>query len=250
LLVVGCAGEQSSGGGGDDDDGGAGGSGASGGAGTTGGGGPGSGGSGTCGPDVPDQPTVVGQGSDPEAGQFTMDEALAGLPEGPGPLRAVFETDLGVVTCELFPEVAPNGVANFVGLARGKRAWKSGADWVKRPLYDGLIFHRVIDDFMAQSGDPLGTGLGNPGYSIPDEIGALMHQPGTLAYANSGPNTNGSQFYITEVATDWLDGGYTILGQCEPMDVIQAITAVPTDANDKPLTQLNLVKVSITRCAP
>lgn len=203
-----------------------------------------------CGPDTLDPDEVFG-GSDPTEGDFTLDQALDGLPQGDGPLRAIFTTPQGDITCALEPDVAPNGVANFVGLARGLRPWRDtdSGDWVGRRFYDGLTFHRIIDDFMAQGGDPQGNGRGGPGYAIADEIGDLVHTPGTLAYANSGPNTNGSQFYITEVATSWLDGGYTILGYCEPLAVIEALAATPTDANDVPLETAVLERVEITRCA-
>jgi peptidyl-prolyl cis-trans isomerase A (cyclophilin A) len=190
--------------------------------------------------------------SDPEAGNFTMSEALVDLPTGPGPLRAIIETDLGTVTCELFPDKAPIGVANFVGLARGRRAWKDPrtARWVKRRFYDGLTFHRVIAGFMAQGGDPLGTGNGGPGYEFANEIAGLMHAPGTLAYANAGPDTNGSQFYITETAQPHLDSGYTIFGSCAPVDVVFKLTHVATNAQDKPTTPLRMKTITITRCAP
>ncbi|XXX72999.1 peptidylprolyl isomerase [Sorangium sp. So ce134] len=212
----------------------------------------GGGGAAACGPDVDAPDEELPGDDDPEAGVFTLDEALAELPEGPGPLRAIIDTDKGEITCELFPEEAPNAVANFVGLARGRRPWKDPATggWVKRRFYDGLTFHRVIPEFMAQGGDPLGTGEGWPGYEFDDEISALKHRPGTLAYANAGANTNGSQFYITEVVTDWLDGGYTIFGQCAPVEVVTAMTHVETDENDKPLVELRLREVTITRCAP
>jgi peptidyl-prolyl cis-trans isomerase A (cyclophilin A) len=226
---------------------GAGGAAAQGGSGGTGG----SGGSGACvDTDLPEE--KLGQGADPEQGTFTLDEALAGLPEGPGPLRAVITTDLGSVTCKLFPEVAPNGVANFVGLARGRRPFKEGGEWIKgRRFYDGLKFHRVIDDFMAQGGDPLATGLGGPGYQFADEFGTESHTPGTLSYANSGPNSNGSQFFIVaETGATFLDGQYVIFGRCEPVDVVKAITEVPTDADDAPMTDVRMTKVEITRCAP
>jgi peptidyl-prolyl cis-trans isomerase A (cyclophilin A) len=190
--------------------------------------------------------------SDPEGGDFTLDEALVDLPDGPGPLRAVIETEKGTMTCELFPDDAPYGVANFVGLARGRRPWKDPATnkWVTRRFYDGLTFHRVIDDFVAQGGDPLGTGYGGPGYKFADEITDLHHEPGTLAYANAGPDTNGSQFYIAEVSLPSLDGGYTIFGHCDPLEVIQAITSTPTNASDKPIEPIHTITVRITRCAP
>ncbi|WP_437950019.1 peptidylprolyl isomerase [Sorangium sp. So ce296] len=212
----------------------------------------GGGGAAACGPDVDAPEEVLPGAADPEAGVFTLAEALADLPEGPGPLRAILDTDKGEITCELFPEQAPNAVANFVGLARGRRPFRDSAtgSWVKRRFYDGLTFHRVIPEFMAQGGDPLGTGEGWPGYEFDDEISALKHRAGTLAYANAGADTNGSQFYITEVATDWLDGDYTIFGQCAPVEVVTAMTHVETDEDDKPLVELRLREVTITRCAP
>lgn len=160
-------------------------------------------------------------------------------------------TSKGDITCELMPDKAEKGVANFVGLARGRRPWKDPVSktWVKRRFYDGLTFHRVIPDFMAQGGDPLGTGYGGPGYKFADEISDLSHIPGTLSYANAGPNTNGSQFFITEQSATYLDGGYTAFGRCQPVSVVTALTLVETDANDKPLTPLLMTKVEITRCA-
>lgn len=207
---------------------------------------------GPCGDDTNLPEEDLGTGPDPEAGMFTLDEALAGLPEGPGPLRAILTTDLGVLTCALFPEVAPNGVANFVGLARGRRPFKEAGKWIRgRRFYDGLIFHRVIDDFMAQGGDPLGTGFGGPGYSFMNEIGAETHSPGTLSYANSGnASSNGSQFYIVaETGADFLDGNYTIFGRCTPVDTVKAMTEVETAPDDKPLVDVHLQTVDITRCA-
>lgn len=194
----------------------------------------------------------LGTGADPEAGDFTLDEALAGLPEGPGPLRAIIETDLGTLTCELFPEITPTGVANFVGLARGRRPFRDDANhWIKgRRFYDGLKFHRVIDDFMAQGGDPDGDGTGGPGYSFDDEFAGESHTAGTLSYANSGPDTNGSQFFIvSEVPQTHLDDVHTIFGRCEPLSVVTSLTEVPTN-NDSPVDDLVMSSVSITRCAP
>jgi peptidyl-prolyl cis-trans isomerase A (cyclophilin A) len=200
---------------------------------------------------VPAPEQVLGGGPDPAKGVFTLAQALAELPEGPGPLRAIIDTDLGTLTCTLRPDKAPNGVANFVGLARGRRPWKDPktTKWVLRRFYDGLLFHRVIASFMAQGGDPLGTGYGGPGYSFADEISDLKHVPGTLAYANSGKDTNGSQFYVTETAQPALDGGYTIFGLCDPVTVVKELTHVPTDASDMPKTPLHMKTVTITRCA-
>jgi peptidyl-prolyl cis-trans isomerase A (cyclophilin A) len=189
--------------------------------------------------------------TDPEEGSFTLDEALEGLPEGPGPLRAVLETELGLITCELHPDLTPMAVANFVGLARGRRPFKVSGEWIKgRRYYDGLKFHRVIDDFMAQGGDPKGTGFGGPGYEFADEITELSHVPGALSYANSGPDSNGSQFFIVaETGADFLDGGYTVFGSCAPVDVVEAITEVDTDADDDPIVPIHTITVTITRCA-
>ena len=133
------------------------------------------------------------------------------------PIYATFKTSMGDIVVKLLPEKAPKTVENFLGLAEGTREWtepKSGQK-VKKPLYDGTIFHRVIPDFMIQGGDPLGTGTGGPGYRFADEIGPdnKFSKPGLLAMANAGPNTNGSQFFITEVPTPWLDKGHTIFGE-------------------------------------
>jgi peptidyl-prolyl cis-trans isomerase A (cyclophilin A) len=132
-------------------------------------------------------------------------------------IYATFQTTLGDIVVKLLPEKAPKTVENFLGLAEGTREWthpKSG-EKRKQPLYDGTLFHRVIPDFMIQGGDPLGTGTGDPGYRFGDEIGPdnRFNRPGLLAMANSGPNTNGSQFFITEVPTPHLDRRHTIFGE-------------------------------------
>jgi peptidyl-prolyl cis-trans isomerase A (cyclophilin A) len=133
------------------------------------------------------------------------------------PIYATFQTSLGDMVVKLLPEKAPKTVANFVELAEGTREWKDprSGKAVKQPLYDGTVFHRVIKDFMIQGGDPLGTGTGGPGYRFEDEIGPdnLFNRPGLLAMANAGPNTNGSQFFITEVPTPHLNRGHTIFGE-------------------------------------
>jgi peptidyl-prolyl cis-trans isomerase A (cyclophilin A) len=132
-------------------------------------------------------------------------------------LFAVFHTTMGDLVVKLFPERAPKTVENLVSLAEGSREWTDPKtrEKVKRPLYDGTVFHRVIPDFMIQGGDPLGTGTGGPGYKFEDEIGPQnrFDKPGLLAMANAGPGTNGSQFFITEVPTPWLDKGHTIFGE-------------------------------------
>lgn len=149
--------------------------------------------------------------------------------EGEGDLFVRFNTTRGTITARLFEKEAPKTVANFVGLATGQADWKEPAtgEVVKRPFYDGLSFHRVIPEFMIQFGCPLGTGTGGPGYRFADEFAAgLKHdKPGMLSMANAGPNTNGSQFFITEVPTPWLDGRHAIFGEVtEGGDLIETIS--------------------------
>jgi peptidyl-prolyl cis-trans isomerase A (cyclophilin A) len=170
-------------------------------------------------------------------------------PLKPG-LYAVFHTTMGTITLSLFEKEAPKTVENFVGLAEGTKEWtdpKTQAK-VKKRFYDGLIFHRVIPQFMIQGGDPEGTGRGGPGYRFEDEFnsGLKFDQPGRLAMANAGPNTNGSQFFITTVPTPWLDNRHTIFGQVvEGQDVVGAIEAVKKDGRDKPLTPVVIEKLEI-----
>src|SRR5947209_16752345 len=156
---------------------------------------------------------------------------------------AIIDTTVGKMTCTLFPEKAPIGVANFVGLATGTKDWKnpvSGATKHGVPLYDGTIFHRVIPGFMIQGGDPAGTGAGaDPVIKFKNEVSSdlLFDKPGRLAYANAGPNTNSSQFFITEVATPHLNGGYTIFGQCDEATVtlVKQIARMASDpATNRP----------------
>jgi len=136
---------------------------------------------------------------------------------GEGPLMVRFETTLGNLTAKLHETETPRTVANFVGLAMGTSDWQdpSSGETVRRPFYDGLAFHRVIPEFMIQGGCPLGTGTGGPGYRFEDEIHpTLKHdRPGLLSMANAGPNTNGSQFFVTELATPWLDGKHAVFGE-------------------------------------
>ena len=166
------------------------------------------------------------------------------------PVQAVFETTLGNITCTLFPDKAPVTVDNFIGLATGKKDWKnpaSGATMHNKPLYDGTIFHRVIPNFMIQGGDPLGNGSGGPGYDFKDEFTDLaFDQPGRLAMANSGPHTNGSQFFITEVPTPHLNGKHTIFGQCDNPELVKQITRLATDPrNDRPFNPPKITHVKI-----
>jgi peptidyl-prolyl cis-trans isomerase A (cyclophilin A) len=151
---------------------------------------------------------------------------------------ATLKTNAGDIRVKLMPEHAPKTVANFVELATGKRTWRDPKSGKERndALYDGTIFHRVIKDFMIQGGDPLGTGTGGPGYQFEDEVkgGPSFDKPGLLAMANAGPNTNGSQFFITEVPTPWLTGKHTIFGEVvSGFDIVQAIASAPS-RNDRP----------------
>ena len=157
------------------------------------------------------------------------------------PPTAIIDTTAGKLTCVLFPDKAPIGVANFIGLARGTKDWTNPATGRKMhgvPLYNGTIFHRVIPNFMIQGGDPIGTGEGDPGYKFKNETSPDLQfdRPGRLAYANAGPDTNGSQFFITEVAYPSLNGGYTIFGQCDDasVEVVKKIARMPRNGNDRP----------------
>jgi len=163
-------------------------------------------------------------------------------------LYATFQTSMGTIVVKLLPEKAPVTVANFVGLAEGTKEWtdpRSGQKQAGKPLYDGTMFHRVIPDFMIQGGDPLGTGTGGPGYKFQDEIGPdnKFNKPGLLAMANAGPGTNGSQFFITEIATPWLDKGHTIFGEVvKGGDLVPKITRAGN-------AKVKLEKVTISRGA-
>lgn len=154
---------------------------------------------------------------------------------------ATIETSAGNLTCVLFPKSAPEGTANFIGLARGTKDWtdpRTGKAMHGVPLYDNTIFHRVIPEFMIQGGDPAGNGSGEPGYTFKNETWPDLRfdQPGRLAYANRGPDTNGSQFFITEVPTGFLDGKYTIFGQCDAasVELVKKIARYARDERDRP----------------
>jgi peptidyl-prolyl cis-trans isomerase A (cyclophilin A) len=168
---------------------------------------------------------------------------------------AIIETSAGNMTCTLFPGKAPIGVANFVGLATGMKDWRYPVDGTNKhgvSLYDGTIFHRVIPNFMVQGGDPKGDGTGDPGYRFKNEVSSdlLFDKPGRLAYANSSPDTNGSQFFVTEVAAPHLNGNYTIFGQCDDATVtlVKQIARMATDPqNDRPFRPVKILHITIVR---
>jgi len=162
---------------------------------------------------------------------------------------------MGKIVCELYPEVAPLTVKNFVGLAKGEQPWQDpkSKDIVKKPLYSGTIFHRVIPNFMIQGGDPLGNGTGGPGYKFEDEFSdkVLFDKAGRLAMANSGPATNGSQFFITVAPTPWLNGRHTIFGQViKGQEIVDKIANAPRGANDRPNQDIILKSVTVSSKKP
>lgn len=180
-----------------------------------------------------------------------MQAHLAPQPTGP---TAVLDTSMGRITCKLFSKEAPETVANFIGLAQGTKDWTDPATkkvMHNKPLYDGTTFHRVIPEFMVQGGDPIGDGTGDPGYFFKDEFNPDLNfdVPGRLAMANSGPATNGSQFFVTEVPTEHLNQKHTIFGQCDEHSivVVQSIARVERDGRDKPLDPVILKKVTIVQ---
>jgi peptidyl-prolyl cis-trans isomerase A (cyclophilin A) len=171
------------------------------------------------------------------------------MPNGP---HVVMDTSMGRITCQFFQKEAPVAVANFIGLATGTKDWTNPVTQQvehDRPLYDGTVFHRVIPGFMVQGGDPTGTGYGSPGYKFDDEVDPNLNfdVAGRLAMANNGPNTNGSQFFITEAPYPALDQHYTIFGQCDDpsVDVVKTIARVPRDESDRPITPVVLRKVTV-----
>jgi peptidyl-prolyl cis-trans isomerase A (cyclophilin A) len=170
---------------------------------------------------------------------------------GNGPLSATIDTSLGTFHCELFADKAPMTVANFVGLATGKKPWQNpstGATETGKPFFNGLMFHRVIPGFMIQGGDPLGVGRGGPGYQFGDEVNnGLVMKPGTLAMANAGPGTNGSQFFITEGSPGYLNNRHTIFGQCKEVDLVKKIEGVPRNAEDKPDSPVTITKIAFSK---
>src|ERR1700760_263472 len=174
------------------------------------------------------------------------------MPLQPG-TYAVFNTNEGKIVARLFEKDAPKTVTNFVELAEGKREWTHpvGGKKSNAKLYDGTIFHRVIPDFMIQGGDPAGSGMGGPGYRFADETkgsSLKLDKPGILAMANAGPNTNGSQFFITVAPTQWLTGKHTVFGEVvEGYDVVENISKVARNSQDKPHKPVVLESVVIER---
>src|ERR1035438_746253 len=185
----------------------------------------------------------------PDAPQATAAALIH--PNGP---TVVMDTSMGRITCQFYQRQVPKTVANFIALAEGTKDWTDPVTKQlqhHKPLYDGTTFHRVIPEFMIQGGDPAGTGMGDPGYTFNDEFDPNLNfdAPGKLAMANSGPNTNGSQFFITEVPFETGNQQYTLFGQCDDasVTVVKAIARVQRDSNDKPLTDVILKKVTIVR---
>jgi peptidyl-prolyl cis-trans isomerase A (cyclophilin A) len=192
-------------------------------------------------------------GTKPATGAKTGTAAKPATAPAAGP-SAIIETSAGKMTCKLFPDKAPIGVANFMGLATGTKDWKNPVSHAKKhgvPLYNGTIFHRVIPDFMIQGGDPAGTGEGDPGYAFKNETSPTLKfdRPGRLAYANAGPDTNGSQFFITEVPYPSLNGNYTIFGQCDDATValVKQIARMGRDSNDRPNRPVKINRVVIVK---
>jgi peptidyl-prolyl cis-trans isomerase A (cyclophilin A) len=183
---------------------------------------------------------------------ISLQQGVSMAERTPG-LYATFHTNHGEIVCRLFEKEAPKTVTNFVELAEGKRDWQDRVSGKKGPgpLYNGTIFHRVIPDFMIQGGDPSGTGMGGPGYKFEDETKGSPYKfdkPGKLAMANAGPNTNGSQFFITVAATPWLTGNHTIFGEViEGQEISNKISTVARNQQDRPKTDVVVEKITIER---
>jgi len=188
-------------------------------------------------------------------GEQVAQPAPAKKPALPNGLYATLKTSMGDITVQLFEKESPRAVKNFVGLSTGTKTWtdpRTGQP-TRKPLYNGVVFHRVIPDFMIQGGDPLGNGRGEPGYTFKNENtpGLTFDRKGRLAMANRGPDTNGSQFFITVAPYPSLNGGYTIFGQViEGQDVADRISQVPRDSQDKPLTPVTIQRIVIVRVGP
>ena len=187
----------------------------------------------------------------PDAPSATAQVAPPAVPTGP---TVLFDTTMGRLTCKLFSKESPITVANFIGLATGSKPWTDPVTMQKvngKPFFDGTGFHRVIPEFMIQGGDPVGNGTGDAGYYFQDEFSPSLRfdVPGRLAMANSGPDTNSSQFFITEVPVPSLNGKHTIFGQCDAHSVLLVATIARVDRNaqDKPVTPVILNKVTIVQ---
>jgi len=195
-----------------------------------------------------------GQAVTPAAKPPVRTPAATSTASGP---TAIIHTTAGDMRCELFQKDAPIGVANFTGLSNGTKDWTSPVSHAKKhgvPLYDGTIFHRVIPAFMIQGGDPAGSGMGDPGYTFKNETSPALKfdRPGRLAYANSGPDTNGSQFFITEdvAHSAHLSGSYTIFGQCDPasVELVKKIARMTRDpSNDLPFHPVKITHIEIQK---
>lgn len=187
---------------------------------------------------------------DPVGGNFTLEQAAEGL-EGSGALKAVISADLGRIECALYSNKAPRTVANFIGLARGKRPWWDpfSGEWVNRPYYNGLAFNEVIPSSHIRGGSLSRSGPGGPGFTIDDEISEeLTHdRAGVLSMASDGPNTNGAEFIILDGPAPHLNGRNTIFGQCEPTDPVFRIARVPQGSDHRPLTDVIIRSVVIER---
>ncbi len=189
-------------------------------------------------------------------GPMAPADSWTGKAEAGKPLYAVMKTSQGDVTLKLWSDRTPKTVANFVGLASGEKDWKNPATGERKKgakFYDGLTFHRVIDGFMIQGGCPLGTGTGDPGYSFEDECqkGCLFDKVGLLAMANAGPNTNGSQFFITTSMPTYLNGKHTIFGEVlKGYEVVEAISRAPKNPMDKPLQPITIVGITLSDTQP
>lgn len=201
---------------------------------------------------------------DPAQAHLTIAQAVAGI-RGIGPIIATIEImregkPVQALHCELFGDKAPLAVANFIGLGRGLRQWKDSksGQWVKKPLYDGNLLHRVVPEMLIQGGDPNCTGdpschgapgFGDPGYTIADELHPELRfdRGGRLAMSNRGPGTSGSQFFITEREASWLNGGHTIFGQCDGIDLITELSHVEAGSRDVPKAPLVIKRVTFAR---
>jgi peptidyl-prolyl cis-trans isomerase A (cyclophilin A) len=192
---------------------------------------------------------------DPIAGKFELAAAFEGddklADPKNGKLSAVIHTTMGDIACELYEDKAPLTVASFVGLARGTRPSydKKGDVWDKKKFFEGIVFHRVIDGFMIQTGDPTGSGGGGPGYVVVDEIDKeLKHKdPGLLSMANRGPNTGSSQFFVTVAPTPHLNGKHAIFGKCDPKVAVEISKVKTNPQNDRPYEPVSIKSVDISR---